>query len=64
MQKIFHVVAIPESGLLKAYDYTDAKEKACTFLSGCYGTDFNILDIVDCTNRKITDADYIKNRLG
>lgn len=55
--KTFHIVAIPESGLIEALGYAEAKDKAIHHFQACYGNEFNILDIVDVSNRIIVDKD-------
>lgn len=55
--KTFHVVAIPESGLIEAYGLAEAKEKAFHHFQACYGNEYNILNIVDVTERTIIDKD-------
>ena len=62
-ERVFHAVAIPQSGLIKAYGEAEAKEKAWQGLQACYGNDFNILGILDITERKISNFTYEKNRL-
>jgi hypothetical protein len=57
MLKTFHVVATPESGLIEAQRIAEAKEKAFHFFQACYGNDYNILSIVDVSNRKIIDKE-------
>jgi len=59
-EKMYHVIATPESGLIKAFGITEAKEKAWRFFQACYGNKFNILDIVDITERKISNKEYLK----
>ena len=63
-RKIFHVIAQQETGLIKAYGIAEAKEKAFNFFQACYGNDFNLLDIVDISGRKISNSEYLKNRLA
>lgn len=61
--KIFHIVAQQETGLIKAYGIAEAKEKAFHHFQACYGNDYNILDIIDISDRNISEKIYIKNRL-
>lgn len=61
--KIFNIVAIPESGLIKAYGIAEAKEKVFHFFQACYGNDYNILNIIDISGRNISENEYLKNRL-
>lgn len=62
-EKIYHVIAQQESGLIKAYGIAEAKEKIFHHFQSCYGNNYNILDIIDITNRNITKKEYIKHRL-
>jgi len=49
----YFINAIPESGLIDAHSKAEAKEKAFHFLQACYGREYNILSIVDVSDRKI-----------
>jgi hypothetical protein len=53
--KLYHIIATPESGLIEAYGVAEAKEKAFHFFQACYGNNYNILDIVDVSGRKILE---------
>lgn len=55
--KTFHVIAIPESGLIEAFGIAEAKEKAFNFFQACYGNNYNILNIVDVSERKILNKE-------
>ena len=62
-EKIYHVVATPESGLIKAYGIAEAKVKAWIFLQACYGNSFNILAVIDVSDRDILRNQYLTNQL-
>lgn len=55
--KTFHIIGIPESGLIEAHGQAEAKEKAFHHFQACYGNNYNILDIVDVSNRDIRNKD-------
>jgi len=63
-QKIFHVIAQQESGLIKAYGIAEAKEKAFHFFQACYGNDYNLLSIVDVSDRNIPEKEFLRCRLA
>jgi len=63
-QKIFHVIAQQETGLIKAYGIVEAKEKVFHFFQACYGNDYNLLFIVDFSDRNITEAEFLRCRLA
>jgi hypothetical protein len=49
--------------LIKAYGKAEVKEKAFNFFQACYGNEYQILNIVDVTERKISEKEYLKNML-
>lgn len=53
----YFINAIPESGLINAEGKAEAREKAFNFFQACYGREYNILSIVDVTDRKIIDKE-------
>ncbi len=61
--KTYHVIEQQETGLLKAYGIAEVKEKIFNHFQSCYGNNYNILGIIDITNRNLTDSEYQKNRL-